>query len=49
MEIKKKQSGPLFKVLLIGDGGVGKTSIIMATLGMEFTTSMDPTIGRKAS
>jgi GTPase SAR1 family protein len=45
MEGKKKQSCPLYKVLLIGDGGVGKTSIIMASIGMEFMTETVPTMG----
>ena len=34
-----------FKVVLIGDGGVGKTSIIGRLLGLEFETRYLPTMG----
>jgi GTPase SAR1 family protein len=42
MYVKKK--GLIYKVSLIGDSGVGKTSLIMAALGIEFNGSIPPTI-----
>jgi GTPase SAR1 family protein len=42
MQIKKK--GLIYKVLLIGDSGVGKTSLIMAALEMEFNVKIPSTI-----
>lgn len=41
-QVKKKE--PSYKVLLIGDSGVGKTSLIMAALNMEFNVSIPSTI-----
>lgn len=39
-----KRKDPTYKVLLIGDSGVGKTSLIMAALNMEFNVNIPSTI-----
>jgi GTPase SAR1 family protein len=42
MQVKKKEL--THKVLLIGDSSVGKTSLIMAALGIEFNVNIPTTI-----
>jgi len=43
--IRKKKSGRLFKIVLLGDGGVGKTALKERFLGKGFESSYLMTIG----
>lgn len=43
--IRKKKSGRLFKICLLGDGGVGKTALKERFLGKGFESSYMMTIG----
>ena len=41
----KMSDAPQFKVLLVGDGGVGKTAFVMRHLTGEFLKKWEPTVG----
>lgn len=42
--MNNSKKDPQFKVLMIGDSGVGKTCLIMSAVGMEFNLNMPTTI-----
>jgi Ras-related protein Rab-1A len=45
----KKKWDYQFKVLLLGDSAVGKTSIVQKYAGNPFETTYYPTIGRNST
>ena len=45
--VPKKKYDFLFKLLLVGDAGVGKSSVIMRYSSEAFTDCFIPTIGKR--